>query len=40
VTAQPGHYAPLEHVSTPSLPLGEYRGNLRGWNQLRHVYDC
>ncbi|MDA8183862.1 MAG: hypothetical protein M0035_05490, partial [Actinomycetota bacterium] len=48
VTAKPPHASPLEHVATPCrhLPITEYtgdvvrpghRGNLRGWDQLRHA---
>ena len=48
VTARPPHASPLEHVATPCrhLPITEYtgdvvrlghRGNLHGWDQLRHM---
>ena len=48
VTARPPHASPLEHVATPCrhLPIAEFtgdvvrpghRGNLQGWDQLRHV---
>ena len=34
VTAKPPHASPLEHVATPCA--SECRGNLTGWQQLRH----
>lgn len=48
VTARPPHASPLEHVATPCrhLPITEHtgdvvcpghRGNLQGWDQLRHL---
>lgn len=39
VSARPPHYSPLEHVATPVVLGGVHRGNLRGWNQLRHSYE-
>lgn len=39
VAARPAHYSPLEHVATPCLTGDTHRGNLRGWNQLRHAYE-
>ena len=48
VRSRPPHASPLEHVATPCrhLPIAEFtgdvvrpghRGNLQGWDQLRHV---
>lgn len=39
ISAEPCHYSPLEHVATPVPNGGANPGNLRGWNQLRHVYE-
>lgn len=38
VTAEPGHWSPLEHVATPAKAFEEpfVRGNFTGWKQLRH----
>lgn len=38
ITADPGHWSPLEHVATPQV--GQNYGNFQGWRQLRHVYDA
>jgi hypothetical protein len=38
VTAQPGHWSPLEHVATPKPSDDDQVGNLIGWNQLRHMH--
>jgi thymidylate synthase ThyX len=35
VQAQPPHASPLEHVATPTRAA--HAGNLRGWQQLRHL---
>lgn len=43
VTAEPGHWSPLEHVAHPANPcvdvIGGIPGNFTGWRQLRHYYD-
>jgi hypothetical protein len=33
-----GHWSPFEHVAKPS-PYDKPRGNFRGWQQLRHLYE-
>jgi len=40
VSADPGHWSPLEHVATP-VDDHKYlqKGNLRGWAQLRHQFE-
>lgn len=37
VSAKPMHGSPLEHVAIPAHPTGQHRGNLEGWDQLRHI---
>lgn len=49
VSAEPPHWAPLEHVCTPDEVIGEdcirpervptYPRNLHGWVQLRHIVE-
>jgi thymidylate synthase ThyX len=34
-----GHWSPFEHVATANHDKERTRGNFKGWNQLRHVYD-
>lgn len=36
VSAAPPHASPLEHVATPAESADLWRGNFRGWDQLRH----
>jgi len=38
VSADPGHWSPLEHVATP-LRDQPILGNFPGWHQLRHQYE-
>lgn len=43
ISADPPHASPLEHVATPAWNYAwgnaePYKGNLCGWNQLRHNY--
>lgn len=38
VTADPPHWAPLEHVATPANTT-DTLGNFDGWNQVRHIPD-
>lgn len=37
VTARPPHWSPLEHVARPLADGERSRGNLTGWQQLRHL---
>lgn len=39
ITADPGHWSPLEHVCTPDTSGHTTVGNLRSFTQLRHVVE-